>query len=113
MFLEVKDAEKYYGEKYNLTKVLNKVSFSVESGKICAILGPSGSGKSTLLNVIGALESLDRGEIVVGGQNISSMDNDELTVCRREMLGFVFQFYNLMRFFPDRRHPGRDTYGDK
>ncbi len=96
MFLEVKGAEKYYGEKYNLTKVLNRVSFSVESGKICAIMGPSGSGKSTLLNVIGALETLDKGEIIVDGQDISSMDSDELTLYRRETLGFVFQFYNLI-----------------
>lgn len=96
MFLEVTDAEKYYGEKGSLTRVLNKVSFSLGRGKICVILGPSGSGKSTLLNVIGGLETLDGGSIEVGGRRISAMDSAALALYRRETLGFIFQFYNLI-----------------
>lgn len=96
MFLEVINAEKYYGEKSSLTKVLDKLCFSLDRGKICAILGPSGSGKSTLLNVIGGLETLDGGSIDVDGRRISSMDNEDLALYRRETLGFIFQFYNLI-----------------
>ncbi len=95
-FLEVKDAEKYYGEKGAITRALDRVSFSLRQGKICAILGASGSGKSTLLNIIGGLEEADGGSIDVDGERVSAMDADELALYRRNSLGFIFQFYNLV-----------------
>ncbi|MBQ7500393.1 MAG: ABC transporter ATP-binding protein, partial [Clostridia bacterium] len=75
---------------------LDGVNFSLESGKICVILGPSGSGKSTLLNMIGGLDSLDSGEIAVDGQKISGLTKKALTVYRKQNVGFIFQFYNLI-----------------
>lgn len=65
MFIEVKELEKYYGEKENRKRILNRLSFGIKQGDICVILGPSGSGKSTLLNIIGGLESADGGEVTV------------------------------------------------
>jgi len=96
MFLEVKSVIKSYGENGNKTAVLNQISTSLEKGKICAILGPSGSGKSTLLNVIGGLDRIDSGEVRVGGTEISNMREKELSYYRRDNLGFIFQFYNLV-----------------
>jgi putative ABC transport system ATP-binding protein len=75
---------------------LDGVDFSLERGKICVILGPAGSGKSTLLNMIGGLDSLDAGEIVVDGQRISGLSQKARTAYRRRSIGFVFQFYNLI-----------------
>jgi putative ABC transport system ATP-binding protein len=63
---------------------------------MCAILGPSGSGKSTLLNVIGGLDRIDSGEVLVNGNEISNMNNKDLSLYRRDNLGFIFQFYNLV-----------------
>lgn len=96
MFLEVKNITKSYGDKDNKVNVLNEIVTSLEEGMMCTILGPSGSGKSTLLNVIGGLDTIDSGEIIVSGQNISKLNNVELAHYRRENLGFVFQFYNLV-----------------
>jgi putative ABC transport system ATP-binding protein len=96
MFLEVKAIEKSYGSGEGYTKVLNEISTTIEKGEICIILGPSGSGKSTLLNVIGGLDSVDKGEIVVDGLNISKLKQNELAIYRRNCLGFIFQFYNLV-----------------
>lgn len=60
------------------------------------ILGPSGSGKSTLLNMLGGLDSLDKGELTVGGRKLTGLSKNKLTQCRKEDVGFVFQFYNLI-----------------
>ena len=95
-FFSVKNVEKSYGEGNAKVKVLNGITTQLEKGKICVILGPSGSGKSTLLNVIAGLEQLDSGTICVDGQEISALDTKHLGLYRRNKLGFVFQFYNLI-----------------
>lgn len=96
MFINIKDARKHYGEGETLVNALDGVSISLNEGRIYVILGPSGSGKSTLLNMIGGLDSLDSGEITIADRNISGSDKKKLTDYRREDVGFVFQFYNLI-----------------
>ncbi|MBR1533275.1 MAG: ABC transporter ATP-binding protein [Ruminococcus sp.] len=96
MFIEVKGAKKQYGTGEAAVFALDGVDFSLEEGKICVILGPSGSGKSTLLNMIGGLDSLDTGEIAVAGNTITGLSKKALTAYRKQNVGFVFQFYNLI-----------------
>lgn len=96
MFIEVEDAVKKYGSNDAEVYALDHASFSLEKGKICVILGPSGSGKSTLLNMIGGIDSLDSGSILVDGQEISAMNKKQKGEYRKNDLGFVFQFYNLI-----------------
>ena len=96
MFIEVKDAKKQYGAGEAAVYALDGVDLSLEKGKICVILGPSGSGKSTLLNMIGGLDSLDSGEIEIDGQNITKLNKKALTSYRKQSVGFIFQFYNLI-----------------
>lgn len=96
MFINIKDARKHYGEGETLVNALDGVSLSLNEGRIYVILGPSGSGKSTLLNMIGGLDSLDSGEITIADRNISGSDKKKLIYYRREDVGFVFQFYNLI-----------------
>ena len=93
MFINIKDARKHYGEGETLVNALDGVSLSLNEGRIYVILGPSGSGKSTLLNMIGGLDS---GEITIADRNISDSDKKKLIDYRREDVGFVFQFYNLI-----------------
>lgn len=96
MFLEIKNLEKFYGENDNRIQVLKGLSTGIERGEICVLLGPSGSGKSTLLNIIGGIESYDKGEIIINGSAMSGMNEKNMTLYRREHLGYVFQFYNLI-----------------
>ena len=96
MFIDIKDARKHYGEGDALVKALDDINLSLDEGKVYVILGPSGSGKSTLLNMVGGLDSLDDGEIIISGRNISRADKESMTEYRREDIGFVFQFYNLI-----------------
>ena len=96
MFIEIKGAKKQYGTGEAAVFALDGVDFSLEKGKICVILGPSGSGKSTLLNMIGGLDSLDSGEITVDGQKITGLSKKALTAYRKQNVGFIFQFYNLI-----------------
>lgn len=96
MFLEINNLEKYYGEKDNRVKILKGISTGIEKGEICVLLGPSGSGKSTLLNIVGGIESYDGGSISINGASMKGMSEKELTLYRREHLGYVFQFYNLI-----------------
>ncbi|NLK94849.1 MAG: ABC transporter ATP-binding protein [Clostridiales bacterium] len=96
MYLEVKDLVKYYGEMENKIKVLKGVNCSIDKGEICVLLGPSGSGKSTLLNILGGIEEFDEGEIIFNGKSLSKMKKGDLSLYRRNNLGFVFQFYNLI-----------------
>ena len=91
-----KRQRKHYGEGETLVNALDGVSLSLNEGRIYVILGPSGSGKSTLLNMIGGLDSLDSGEITIADRNISGSDKKKLIDYRREDVGFVFQFYNLI-----------------
>lgn len=96
MFLEINNISKSYGIGDRSVKVLSDVSATLEKGKICTILGPSGSGKSTLLNCIAGLDNADCGTITVNGQEISKLGQKDLSLYRRNSLGFVFQFYNLV-----------------
>ena len=95
-FIEVKDLVKKFktGETYVIAN--NKISFEVEQGEFCIIVGPSGAGKSTLLNIVGGMDMADEGDLIVDGKNIAKMKERELTLYRRDDVGFVFQFYNLI-----------------
>lgn len=94
--LEVKNIEKYYGSKNNVTKALDRVSFQVEDGEFIAIMGASGSGKTTLLNCISTIDTVSAGDILLDGENIALLPSGELARFRREKLGFVFQDFNLL-----------------
>lgn len=96
MYLKVKDIKKSYGEGGSYNQVLKGVSLNVKEGQMCVIQGTSGSGKSTLLNAIGGLDTVDSGSIVVDGKEIVGLKNDSLSDYRKENLGFIFQFYNLV-----------------
>ena len=96
MYLEVKDLVKTYGTGDIRTKALRGVTASVAEGDLCVIQGPSGSGKSTFLNCIGGLETPDSGSIIVDGKEIAGLSMADLAEYRRESLGFIFQFYNLV-----------------
>lgn len=96
MLLTVENAVKVYGSEDSQVRALDGVNFALEEGKICVILGPSGSGKSTLMNMIGGVDSLDSGRLVVDDREISSMSKKQLTQYRKDDVGFVFQFYNLI-----------------
>ncbi len=94
--LQVKDIEKYYGSKNNVTKALDRVSFDVEDGEFIAIMGASGSGKTTLLNCISTIDTVSAGDIFLDSENIAQLAETELARFRRERLGFVFQDFNLL-----------------
>lgn len=96
MFITLKNATKKYGEGESLVYALDHANVEIDKGEICVILGPSGSGKSTLLNMLGGLDHLDEGEIIVGDRNLSNYKSNMLTDYRKEDVGFVFQFYNLI-----------------
>lgn len=96
MFLEISDLRKSYGNGDNRVEVLKGISFSIEHGEICVLLGPSGSGKSTLLNVIGGIDSADSGYVSIHGEKTAEMKEKVLTRYRRKHLGYVFQMYNLI-----------------
>lgn len=96
MFLEIKDLKKSYGDAENRTEVLKGISFSVEKGEICVLLGPSGSGKSTLLNIIGGIDTADDGYVSIQNEKTAEMKEKALTKYRRKHLGYVFQLYNLI-----------------
>ena len=94
--LQVRNIEKYYGSKNNVTKALDRVSCDVENGESIAIMGASGSGKTTLLNCISTIDTVTAGDILLDGQNIAALPASELAKFRREQLGFVFQDFNLL-----------------
>lgn len=96
MFLELNAIEKYYGEGENRIRVLQGISAGVEKGKICVMLGSSGCGKSTLLNIIGGIEKADGGSVSINGEKLADMNEKKLSLYRRNHLGYVFQFYNLI-----------------
>ena len=95
-YLQVRDLCKHYGEGEARATVLHDVTATVNKGEICVLLGPSGSGKSTFLNLVGGLEAADSGSINVGGTELTSLTPKQLGEYRRDKLGFVFQFYNLV-----------------
>jgi len=90
--IKLEGVEKYYGS----THVLKGIDISVAKGEFVAVTGSSGSGKSTLLNIIGGMDRPDAGKVFVGGSEISSYGDEELTRYRRKKIGFVFQFFNLL-----------------
>lgn len=94
--LETKHLKKYYGEGGNLVKAVDDVNISVEKGEFVAIVGTSGSGKTSLLNLLGGLDYADSGEVIIGGQSLLNMKDEERTVFRRRNIGFIFQNYNLV-----------------
>lgn len=94
--LRVEDVEKYYGNKSNLTKAIDKISLSVEKGEFTAIMGPSGSGKTTLLNMIATIDKVTAGHIWLNGTDITKIRGEAMNRFRREMLGFIFQDFNLL-----------------
>ena len=94
--LQVKNIEKYYGSKNNVTKALDRVSFDVADGEFIAIMGASGSGKTTLLNCISTIDTVSAGDILLDGENIAELPASKLAKFRRERLGFVFQDFNLL-----------------
>ena len=96
MYLEVKDVKKSYGKDTSYVQVLKGISTGLERGQMCVIQGTSGSGKSTLLNCIGGLETMDSGSIIVDGREIFGLKPAQLSDYRRDNLGFIFQFYNLV-----------------
>ena len=96
MFLEIKNIHKSYGEKENAVEVLKGISISIEKGQICVLLGPSGSGKSTLLNIIGGIDPADSGSICIEGKEMKGMKEKQLSLYRRNHLGYIFQMYNLI-----------------
>ena len=96
MYLEIKNVKKSYGQGGSYVQVLKGVNTGVEKGQMCVIQGTSGSGKSTLLNCIGGLDIMDSGSIKVEETEVFGMKSDALSDYRRDNLGFIFQFYNLV-----------------
>ena len=94
--LEVKNIEKYYGNKSNLTKAVDNISFTVRKGEFVGIMGASGSGKTTLLNCISTIDKVTSGHIIINGKDITELRGNKLNKFRREELGFIFQDFNLL-----------------
>ncbi|SHE89487.1 putative ABC transport system ATP-binding protein [Seinonella peptonophila] len=96
MFIHILNLKKSYQSGVVTTEVLKGIEMKLEKGGIGVILGPSGSGKSTLMNIIGGIDRGDSGSVVVDGIEVNQLDDNKLTTYRREQIGFVFQFYNLV-----------------
>ena len=96
-FIEFKDVYKRYQMGEVTIAAANGVNFHVKPGEFVVIVGPSGAGKSTILNMLGGIDQNDDGQIIIGGKDLSAMNNKELTLYRRYDIGFVFQFYNLIQ----------------
>lgn len=94
--LKLENVEKYYGNKSNLTKAVDQLSFEVETREFVGIMGASGSGKTTLLNCISTIDRVTSGQIYVEGKDITRMKGNALNQFRREKLGFIFQDFNLL-----------------
>lgn len=96
MILKLDKVEKYYGNKSNITKAVDNISFDVEKGEFVAIMGASGSGKTTLLNCISTIDKVTSGNIYVDGEDITKYRGNKLNKFRREKLGFIFQDFSLL-----------------
>ena len=94
--LQVKNVEKYYGNKGNITKALDGITFTLCKGEFVGIMGASGSGKTTLLNCVSTIDHVTSGHILIKGKDITEMKENMLTRFRREELGFIFQDFNLL-----------------
>lgn len=96
-YIEFKNVDKIYQMGEVEIKALNKASFEIEKGELVVILGPSGAGKTTCLNILGGMDSATRGKVLVDNKDITNYSNKELIMYRRNDIGFVFQFYNLVQ----------------
>lgn len=94
--LEISNLKKIYGEGETKVIALDDISFSVERGEFVAIVGPSGSGKSTLMHILGGVDVPTSGSVVIGGTDISKLDETALAIFRRRQIGLIYQFYNLI-----------------
>ena len=95
-YIEVKNVYKRYKMGDNIIEANSGVSFNIEKGELAIILGSSGAGKSTILNILGGMDTIDEGTVTIDGKVISGYNQKQLTTYRRNDVGFVFQFYNLM-----------------
>ncbi|WP_077369608.1 ABC transporter ATP-binding protein [Anaerosalibacter sp. Marseille-P3206] len=96
-FIEVNNVEKIYKMGEVEIRALDNISFSIEKGEFVVVVGPSGAGKSTVLNLLGGMDTPTHGELIVDESNVSNYSSRELITYRREDIGFVFQFYNLVQ----------------
>ena len=94
--LSVEKLEKYYGNKGNITKAIDNISFTVNEGEFVGIMGPSGSGKTTLLNCISTIDTVTTGHIIINNKDITALKKKDLEQFRRDELGFIFQDFNLL-----------------
>lgn len=94
--LKVEKIEKYYGNKDNITKAIDNISFRVDKGEFVGIMGPSGSGKTTLLNCISTIDTVTTGNIIINDKDITKMKSKQLEGFRKDELGFIFQDFNLL-----------------
>lgn len=95
-FVEFREVRKTYTMGEVTINALHDASFHIERGEVCVIVGPSGAGKTTLLNILGGMDTLSEGQVIVDGKDVSRYSEKELTTYRRFDVGFVFQFYNLI-----------------
>ena len=96
-YIEFKDVSKIYTMGQTQIRALDHISFAVEKGELCVIVGPSGAGKTTLLNILGGMDTATEGTVLLDRRDISRLNNRQLTAYRRDDVGFVFQFYNLVQ----------------
>ncbi|MBO4762238.1 MAG: ABC transporter ATP-binding protein [Lachnospiraceae bacterium] len=96
-YIEFQNVRKEYRMGEMTIEALKNATFNVEKGEICVIVGPSGAGKTTLLNILGGMDTLTSGKVVLDGVEISKLSEAQLTLYRRNDIGFVFQFYNLVQ----------------
>lgn len=95
-FIELKDVKKIYQTGEVITKAVDGINFTVEQGEFVVIIGASGAGKTTVLNILGGMDTVSSGEVIVDGTDIATWSSKEMTQYRRDDIGFVFQFYNLV-----------------
>ncbi|MBB6696586.1 ABC transporter ATP-binding protein [Clostridium algidicarnis] len=94
--LKVEKVEKYYGDKGNITKAMDNISFNIDKGEFVGIMGPSGSGKTTLLNCISTIDTVTTGYIIINDKDITKLKAKDIEKFRRDELGFIFQDFNLL-----------------
>ena len=96
-YIEFKNVVKEYTMGDNKIRALDNANFEINKGELVVIVGPSGAGKTTALNVLGGMDSVTSGDVVIDGRNVNNYNEKQLTKYRREDIGFVFQFYNLVQ----------------